>query len=708
VYWQDVLPLAPLTILFGANDSGKSTTLRQVAERLDVLAQRSQSFGRCTAIMCFRNDRPAFDALFESLSIEDDTELSSAARWTLETLAGNPRLFDQVAPEISSQLAEAPVFAIDSLPAPEDGEPITEDRWQLNLVESPLHEAETPSSMSEAVGSRRARSPERKAAATALRDRIGPPHRPFHLGVIGTTSLPLVPRTLLLPAGLDAAFAALEAAVEQAWHSFREWGAGAELPLPPVDAASPWVSEDDDANLDRFLIPLVGGLEDRAFEALPAFLSSRYRLDFDPSSPPEKDWATRLNARVSPRTELRRHPSFSDKFPANQIASGFRLWIELIVWDLVAMAEAASASLLLASCEELERFLDRPGSPAERLDEAKRRWLGVPEAIGASWLCSPAERDWQLQMLASAPRTPRTSAALEACARAIQPRLVLIDEPERHLSASNAREAAAWLHQRAQHPDTQIVIATHSPAFLACRGDDVRHVHVQRVTDGLLYTSFSPADDDALQHVANEMGLDHGDLFGLVRAIVWVEGPMDRAVVDALCGDELRRRGIHVAMYGGLGNMRSVLDNPLARLPDLRFVVLVDDLDPGQLALLRKSPALGGAGSSHEMRETAKLLQRAKAVDRQLAVVSHGSADAFLALSDAALAETAGLPWPGKATVLEEAARMDIPKSKLKGFVASQYGLQVDEARCAAAARLMAREGTPPWIQVLLAAAEAP
>jgi hypothetical protein len=215
-------------------------------------------------------------------------------------------------------------------------------------------------------------------------------------------------------------------------------------------------------------------------------------------------------------------------------------------------------------------------------------------------------------------------------------------------------------------------------------------------------------DDSALQRVASEMGLNHGDLFGLVKAIVWVEGPMDQAVIDALCGDEMRRRGVHVAMYGGLGNIRSVLDNPLARLPDLRFVVLVDDLDAEQLALVTTSPELVEADDSHEMRETAVLIRRAKAADRQLEIVSHGAADVFLTLSDAALAEIARRPWPGKDVVLREADRMNIRKSRLKGFVADRYGLQVDAARCGYAATLMSQGETPTWIQDLLAAADAP
>lgn len=51
---------------------------------------------------------------------------------------------------------------------------------------------------------------------------------------------------------------------------------------------------------------------------------------------------------------------------------------------------------------------------------------------------------------------------------------------------------------------------------------------------------------------------------------------------------------------------------------------------------------------------------------------------------------------------------MGIPKSRLKGFVADRYGLRVDEARCGYAAKVMSREGTPAWIQDLLAAADLP
>jgi hypothetical protein len=279
---------------------------------------------------------------------------------------------------------------------------------------------------------------------------------------------------------------------------------------------------------------------------------------------------------------------------------------------------------------------------------------------------------------------------------------VLIDEPERHLNAAVATDAAHWLQQRVQDTHLQVVLATHSPAFLACRGDDVRHVHVDRGSEGLVYTSFSPTDQDAVATIARTMKLSHGELFGLANAIVWVEGPMDRAVLDVLCGDELRAAGAHIAMLGGLGNIRTVLDNPLSRLPNLRFVLMVDALDAEQLAALRTNPERVPAKASQELRRTADLLRRARAEDRQLEVVSHGAADVFLALSDAALEQTARRPWPGKDAVLRRAAERGIRASRLKGFVAEEHGLLVDEARCRYAAELTRQAGNPPWVADLL------
>ncbi len=66
------------------------------------------------------------------------------------------------------------------------------------------------------------------------------------------------------------------------------------------------------------------------------------------------------------------------------------------------------------------------------------------------WLCADEERAWQLDVLAVTPRDPRIADALVETERAVRPRLMLIDEPERHLNATIAKDAAAWLLRRAE------------------------------------------------------------------------------------------------------------------------------------------------------------------------------------------------------------------------------------------------------------------
>lgn len=699
VYPQDVLPLSPLTVLFGANDNGKSSTLRVIARQLQGLATRDALRAGGKAILSFADDRPALDALLRNLEPDDD-EGVGAGHWAVETLADQPRLIPETPEGLADMLRQAPAFAV-HLPTDAYGRPLANGRWVVTLVDSPLHTAEMPSALRKTLARIRQRRWPRgsKPPRWFNPSIVGPPGRPLHLGVLGTTSLPLVPEPLLLPAGINVALKRLEDAVDRARTAFRAWAQTTQVPLE-LDESDGWIGAD--GTPDRFVAELTGEFVTASLYDLPDFVRTSYRLDFDSTTPPEKPWATRLNARIAAIDPLREHRTFAEKFPLDQVASGFQLWFEILIWDLIAEVEAATASLEAAACEDLARFLDLPSSPQARLSSNRERLVFNRIDKWRSWFCVPEERAWQLHVLATASRTHRTAHALDACARSVRPRLALIDEPERHLNAAVVKEAAAWLHSRTRAGRLQVVLATHSAAFLSCHGDGVRHVHVGRAAEGLVYTSFSPEDHDALARVAGEMGLDHGEVFGLSNTIVWVEGPMDRAVLEALCGPELMRCGAHIASYGGLGNMRSVLENPISRLPNLRLVVLVDDLSKAQLRRLREDPESVGVADSNEMRRTAELIRQARASDRQIEIASHGAPDIFLALPDHALRAVAKRPWPGKREALRQAALEGIAKSKLKGFVAARFGLRVDEAHCRFAAELARRRRPPSWATQLL------
>ncbi len=534
----DVLPFAPLTIFFGANDSGKSSTLRAIAEQLYGMSRRHLKTDGSTVVVNFRNDEPALRAMLTEFRAQGKPT-SPAAVWAFQTLDDHPQLFADSATGLGQMLARAPVFAL-MTDVDVNGGRSQDGALSVSLVISPPHTQELPEALGavlKGLQDNRVRPFGRNPGIDP--SQIGHPLRPWHLGQLGKTSLPLIPQPLSIPQGVDTALKALEDAVERSRRAFRAWSGSVGLALPDAGSANPWV--DIDGKPDRFVVQLLGDLEFLSHSLLPPFVRSTYRFDFDSTSPVRPPGVTRMNARMSAVYQLLQYETFAEKFRVDEIASGFQLWVELAVWDMVDEVDRVTASLRLASVDAIIRSLDRPGSPAARFEALRKCWLDRDHSR-APWLCPPEERAWQLGMLIDASWDPRIAPALDEFVRAVRPRLVLIDEPERHLNASVARDAAGWLLRRTREGRSQFIIATHSPAFLACEGHDVRHVHVRRASNGLIHETFTPSDLKMLDAVADEMQLHHGELFGLVATIVWVEGPMDRAVLEALCGDALHKR----------------------------------------------------------------------------------------------------------------------------------------------------------------------
>ncbi len=291
----DVLPLAPFTILFGVNDSGKSSTLRLLARQLDGISRRQEDMLESTTIVSFRNDPAALGALLVDVEARGFAH-STAAEWVQRTLADHPQLFGDRAATPAAMLAQAPVFALEVEADLKSGRPADDGAWLVSVVASPATRKSFPAARN-ALERLRGRGRSRHAPELPDPRFLGRPLRPWFFGELGRTSLPLVPQPVRLPQGVDVAVRALESAVERARRAFRAWSASVGLKLPDEDRANQWVTTD--GMPDRFVVGFVSQLELASESLLPPFVSSTYRLDFDASSPLKDPGVTRLNARMS-------------------------------------------------------------------------------------------------------------------------------------------------------------------------------------------------------------------------------------------------------------------------------------------------------------------------------------------------------------------------------------------------------------------------
>jgi hypothetical protein len=279
--------------------------------------------------------------------------------------------------------------------------------------------------------------------------------------------------------------------------------------------------------------------------------------------------------------------SLTEDFPIDNVADGFRIWLQLAL--LNALEDAGRATRLLRSLATdvydaymaAQHAYGRGADPEEEetaASSAEERFKAICHGITAllgeadHWVSGELEAQ-----LESVPSDDWSRARGTDRVRW----LLLVDEPERHLHPRLQREAAEWLGAMAAIRHAPLVVATHSPAFLSLPADAATYVSVHRTSDDVRLVPFSPAALDALDELCTEMGFDRGELVGLIDLWLVVEGETDTAVLKSLYENELIELGIEVVPMHGSAKWQALLEaDALWRFTTAPVAVMFDGVSP--------------------------------------------------------------------------------------------------------------------------------
>jgi predicted ATP-dependent endonuclease of OLD family len=150
--------------------------------------------------------------------------------------------------------------------------------------------------------------------------------------------------------------------------------------------------------------------------------------------------------------------------------------------------------------------------------------------------------------------------------------VLLIDEPEAHLHPSAVASVVRWCHRLARHGFT-IIVASHHEEFLRTAAEGVTLVHVTRDADlvNSRARALTTAATARLQELAVDVGMHPAAALSLHRAILFVEGPLDEAVLDEYGGPRLDAAGVKIVPIHGTKNIeghRDLRDRHRARHQD--------------------------------------------------------------------------------------------------------------------------------------------
>ncbi len=702
-------PLADLTVLIGPNDTGKSTTLGLLWHALashemhpppGVPAEAPEGclvvYVECTegerdlllALIADPTHDPQADSEGE-LAPDDDNELEQ----TLESFLG-PRvrlrggidqceldLEERFGPQEGRLLLEAMqatrLFAFQRLTDPQS------HSWDVHWCLPAGH----------ALAS--------VASKHALEGEWPPEPSAVPLWTLGETTESVLPRPVMTPVGIDGARRELEEMIGRLSTHVRlntETDAqdDDEIRTSYDDYGSWLVGRRDglEVQVDPVLVSIVEAAEAAIQTRLPSFVTSAYRARL--RIRPIVRWSDdgRLDIRLEP------HAREVEAFDAQHAAAGLLTWIELAVAETTALLQGFVGAAEYAFMGVHEWDLEGVEPPPE-VDALWKVFAAAGVAGGSVLFDEHRMLPGQVAEWAFGNLSRHEESLAHWMPRVLRRPVYLIDEPERHLQPGLQRAAARWLDDSFRQYGGQAVVATHASAFLGA-SESAQIVRVNRHSRN---DALAPLDRSALNathNLATEMGYDRGELLAGIAVVLYVEGAVDRVVLQELLGDELRLGRIAVSAFGGTYNLTEVLADPLLAYTTARIAVLVDNLPKREIAKLhdpsfRRERACRGGD---EGAWVARLLEGASKRGRHVEVFGLKERDIFFLLDDAAL-RVVSRRWPGHAEAWASWSRVRqgperLPKSGWKQHFEQRFGVAVNAATARRAAADMRERGAVP------------
>jgi hypothetical protein len=163
--------------------------------------------------------------------------------------------------------------------------------------------------------------------------------------------------------------------------------------------------------------------------------------------------------------------------------------------------------------------------------------------------------------------------------------VVLVDEPKAHLHPSAVVSIVRWCQYMVQHGFT-LIVASHHEEFLRAPGDEFTLVHVSRDAGHEHPTARTlPAlTATRLQELAVDVGLHPATALSLHCAILFVEGPLDEAVLDEYGGLRLDAAGVKIIPIRGTKNVEGLVAFEVVTELGMKLGVLTDATDPTTMA----------------------------------------------------------------------------------------------------------------------------